>query len=118
MGVNMAEFVKQFNDRTSAYVPNIPLPVKLTSYSDRTFKFDVRTPPTSTLVKMATGLDKGSTAPGSLRVGYITPEAVLEIAKVKVLDEANADTPLKGMCKTVVGTCRSMGVEIREAEES
>ena len=83
----MAEFVKQFNDRTSAYVPNIPLPVKLTAYSDRTFKFAIRTPPTSTLVKMAIGLEKGSGQAGTENVGYITPEAVYEIAKVKCIDE-------------------------------
>ncbi|GMH79935.1 hypothetical protein TL16_g08328 [Triparma laevis f. inornata] len=118
LGVNMAAFVKEFNDRTSAYTAGIPLPVKLTAMSDRTFTFEVRSPSTSHLIKMASKISAGSSNPGSKEIaGYISPQAIYEIAKIKVKDDANKGQELEGMCKTVVGTARSMGVVVREEEE-
>ncbi|GMH68460.1 hypothetical protein TrVE_jg569 [Triparma verrucosa] len=117
LGVNMAQFVKEFNDRTSAYTPGIPLPVKLTALSDRTFTFTIRTPSTSHLILQSLGLTSGSESPGTKEVGELSMEAVYEIAKVKVKDEANRGQDLEGMCKTVVGTARSMGVSVRDFKE-
>mmetsp|Transcript_24521 Transcript_24521/g.39913 ORF Transcript_24521/g.39913 Transcript_24521/m.39913 type:complete len:103 (+) Transcript_24521:81-389(+) len=65
LGVNMMDFCKGFNAQTENFQPNIPLPVKLTAYGDRTFKFDVKTPHTSWLIKKASGIEKGSSTPGS-----------------------------------------------------
>jgi len=62
LGVNMAQFVKEFNDRTKNHIPEIPLPVKLTAFSDRTFSFECRTPPTSYMIKKCAGLKKGDEA--------------------------------------------------------
>ena len=117
LGVNMAEFVKQFNDATSSYKPNTPLPVKLSAFSDRTFSFVVQTPPTSELVKQAAGIKAGANRPGSEVVGYITPQAVYEIAKMKQRDETRSFYPLEGIAKSVVGTCNSMGVVVRDEVE-
>mmetsp|Transcript_10222 Transcript_10222/g.20973 ORF Transcript_10222/g.20973 Transcript_10222/m.20973 type:complete len:155 (-) Transcript_10222:8-472(-) len=117
LGVNMAEFVKQFNDATSSYKPNTPLPVKLSAFSDRTFSFVVQTPPTSELIKQAANVKAGANRPGAEVVGYITPQAVYEIARIKQRDSHREFYPLEGIAKSVVGTCNSMGIVVREEEE-
>ena len=111
----MSEFCKQFNDKSKDLVAQTPCPVKLEAFSDRTFKFEIRTPPTSDLIKMACGITLGSpTAGGKVAVGRISPQAVYEIAKVKQLDSYRADDDLQGIAKGVVGTARSMGVIVTE----
>lgn len=119
LGINMAEFVKQFNERTEPiYKPGIPLGVRLSAMSDRSFTFEVRTPPTSFLIKRVAQMDKGPPDADPLRpVAYITPEAVYEIAKIKQQDEMRWHLPLEGIARSVVGTCRGMGVGVREAED-
>jgi large subunit ribosomal protein L11 len=85
LGINMAEFCKQFNEATeSTYEKETPLQVQLSALSDRTFTFAVRTPPTSYLIKKAAGVTKGPESVNpEVPIGYITPEAVYEIAKIK-----------------------------------
>ena len=86
--------------------------------SDRSFSFEVRSPPTSFLIKRAVGIDKGPDMPNLEKPhGYITPEAVYEIAKIKQQDDIRWHLPLEGIARSVVGTCRSMGIKVREAEE-
>jgi large subunit ribosomal protein L11 len=115
----MAEFCKQFNEISeNLYEKGTPLGVRLSAYSDRTFKFDVRSPPTSYLILKAAGMEKGPAQPSPERAsGYITPEAVYEIAKMKQKDEMRWHLPLEGIARSVVGTARSMGVRVREAED-
>lgn len=119
LGINMAEFCKQFNEISeNLYEKGTPLGVRLSAYSDRTFKFDVRSPPTSYLILKAAGMEKGPAQPSPERAsGYITPEAVYEIAKMKQKDEMRWHLPLEGIARSVVGTARSMGVRVREAED-
>lgn len=115
LGVNMAEFCKQFNDKSKDLIAQTPCPVKLQAFSDRTFKFEIRTPPTSELIKMACGITLGSAAAGGRAVvGRISPQAVYEIAKIKQSDEYRSDEELEGIAKGVVGTARSMGVLVTE----
>ena len=119
LGINMAEFCKQFNaESEKTYVKDTPLSVRLNAMSDRTFTFDVRSPPTSWLIKRASGINKG---PGNANsenpVGFITPEAVYEIAKIKQRDSMSAHIPLDSVARSVIGTARSMGVAVREAAE-
>ena len=87
LGINMAEFCKQFNERTvNLYEKDVPLGVRLAAMSDRSFTFQVRSPPTAYLIKRCLGKqnEKGPTAPSVDKPwGYITPEAVYEIAKLK-----------------------------------
>eukprot|EP00553_Chaetoceros_curvisetus_P012684 CAMPEP_0204639030 /NCGR_PEP_ID=MMETSP0717-20131115/41466_1 /ASSEMBLY_ACC=CAM_ASM_000666 /TAXON_ID=230516 /ORGANISM="Chaetoceros curvisetus" /LENGTH=118 /DNA_ID=CAMNT_0051658981 /DNA_START=8 /DNA_END=364 /DNA_ORIENTATION=+ len=117
----MAEFCKQFNEKTESmgYVKDIPLSVTLNALSDRTFTFDVKTPPTSYLLKKAAGIDKGPTDPNiDAPVGYVTPEMIYEIAKVKIKDEGRWHLPLEGVAKSVIGTARSMGIKVKEGDDS
>lgn len=119
LGINMAEFCKQFNERSDAlYKRDVPVAVRLHAMSDRSFKFDIRSPPVSYLIKQVCGMDKGPTHPNLEEpTAYITPEAVYEIAKIKQQDDHMWHLPLEGIARSVVGTCRSMGVQVREADD-
>jgi len=119
LGINMADFCKQFNERTeNVYEKDVLLSTKLSALSDRSFTFDVRSPPTSYLIKRAIGLDQGPGSPNPEKpVAFISPEAVYEIAKIKQEDDLLWHLPLEGIARSVVGTCRSMGVAVREASE-
>ena len=120
LGINMADFCKQFNDRTETmgYEKETPLTVQLSALSDRSFTFDVRSPPTSYLVKKAAGVDKGPDSPNAdTPVGFITPEAVYEIARVKSADQHRWHLPLDGVARSVIGTARSIGIRVKESED-
>mmetsp|Transcript_10306 Transcript_10306/g.14560 ORF Transcript_10306/g.14560 Transcript_10306/m.14560 type:complete len:148 (-) Transcript_10306:157-600(-) len=119
LGINMAEFCKQFNDKTrDMYEGDTPLGVILSAFNDRTFTFEVKSPPTSFLIKKASGITKGPTSPSPDVVhATITPEAVYEIAKIKQQDSMRWHLPLEGIAKSVLGTCKSMGVQVREAKD-
>ncbi len=120
LGINMAEFCKQFNDKTESlgYKKDIPLSVTLNALSDRTFTFDVKTPPTSYLLKKAAGIEKGPNSPNAevTPSGYVTPEMIYEIASVKVKDEGRWHLPLESVAKSVIGTAKSMGIKVREEQ--
>ena len=108
-GVAIMDFCKAYNERTEAQRGTI-VPVEITIYEDRSFTFILKTPPTSTLIKQAAGLDKGSTAPGDKAVGKISAAQVAEIAQVK-LPDLNAND-LEAAKLQVAGTARSMGVKV------
>ena len=116
----MAEFCKQFNERTEPlYERDVPLSVRLHAMSDRSFTFDIRSPPVSYVVKRASGIQKGPSNPSlDNPSGYITPEAVYEIAKIKHQYDHRWHIPLEGVARSVIGTCRSLGVQVREANET
>ena len=116
LGINMAEFCKQFNEKSlQTYKSNIPLQVRLAAMSDRTFTFTIRTPATSYLLLKHVELEKGPSNPDPMRpVAYITPEVVYEIAKIKQLDDHRYHLPLDGIARSVVGTARSMGIICRD----
>ena len=84
LGINMAEFCKQFNEKSdTAWKRDVPLRVRLHAMSDRSFSFDIRSPSTSYLILQACGLSKGTGTPDPLKPhAYLTPEAVYEIAKI------------------------------------
>lgn len=119
LGINMAEFCKQFNEFTEpTYEKETPLQVQLAALSDRSFTFSVRTPPTSYLIKKAAGVDKGPEIVNpEVPIGFITPEAVYEIAKIKHADDMRWHLPLEGVANSVVGTAKSIGIHVREANE-
>jgi large subunit ribosomal protein L11 len=119
LGINMAQFCKDFNEKSeSLYERDTPLRVELRAMSDRTYEFDIRSPPTAFLVKKAAGVDKGPDAPSSeTPAGYITPEQVYEIALIKQADDNRWHLPLEGIAKSVIGTAKSMGVQVHEAAE-
>lgn len=108
-GVAIMDFCKAYNEKTEAQRGTI-VPVEITIYEDRSFTFILKTPPTSTLIKQAAGLDKGSTAPGDKAVGKISAAQVAEIAQIK-LPDLNAND-LDAAKLQVAGTARSMGIEV------
>ncbi|MBV8550896.1 MAG: 50S ribosomal protein L11 [Acidobacteriaceae bacterium] len=110
-GVNIMEFCKAFNAKTSAKdQEGLIIPVVITIYSDRSFTFITKTPPVAILVKRALNLAKGSAEPNKNKVGKITQKQIEEIAKIKMPD-LNCFT-LEAAMEQVKGACRSMGVEV------
>jgi large subunit ribosomal protein L11 len=109
-GVNIMEFCKQFNAQTQKVEKGLPIPVIITVYSDRSFTFVMKTPPASVLIRKALGIEKGSGAPNSNKVGKISRKQLEEIAKTKQPDLTAAD--LDAAVRTVAGTARSMGVDV------
>ena len=109
-GVNIMEFCKQFNAQTQKLEKGLPIPVIITVYSDRSFTFVMKTPPASVLIRKAIGIEKGSGAPNTNKVGKITRKQLEEIAKTKQPDLTAAN--LEAAVRTVAGTARSMGVDV------
>ncbi len=110
-GVNIMEFVKQFNAKTQN-AAGIITPVEVTIYKDRTFTFITKTPPAAVLLKIEAGIQKGSPTSNRQKVGTVTRAQVKKIAELKMPD-LNA-TSLEAAMKMVVGTARSMGVEVTD----
>ena len=108
-GINIMEFVKAFNAKTSDQVGLI-IPVVITVYADRSFTFVLKTPPASVLIKKAAGKDKGSAVPNKDKVGKLTKKQVEEIAALKMPD-LNAND-IEAAMRMIEGTARSMGFEI------
>jgi len=109
-GVNIMEFVKQFNAASKEFEPGTIVPVVITVYQDRSFTFIMKTPPTSYLLKKAAKVQKGSGDPKKQKVGKITVEQLREIAKMKLKDMNTTD--LNAAMRTIAGTAKSMGIEI------
>ena len=108
-GVNIGQFVSQFNERTKHHNGMI-VPVVINVYADRTFDFIVKSPPAAELLKQAASIAKGSGVPNKEKVGSVTKEQVQAIAKTK-LEDLNAFT-LEQAQRIIEGTARSMGLEI------
>ena len=109
--VNIMEFCKQFNAKTSAReLDGLIIPVVVTVYSDRSFTFITKTPPAAVLLKRAAGIAKGSGTPNKDKVGKVTERQVQDIARQKMPD-LNAMS-LEAAVKSVKGTARSMGIDV------
>jgi len=108
-GVNIMEFVKQFNAKTQGQMVMVT-PVVVTIYKDRTFTFITKTPPAAVLLKKEAGVEKGSPTSNRQKVGKVTRAQLQKIAEIKMPD-LNA-TSLEGAMKMVAGTARSMGLEV------
>jgi large subunit ribosomal protein L11 len=109
-GVNIAEFCKQFNDRTADKEPGMPIPCIITVYTDRSFDFIMKLPPVSYFVKKALKLKIGAKRPGTEVAGTIPMADVRKIAEEKMPD-LNCNT-VDAAAKIVAGQCRSMGVNV------
>lgn len=108
-GVNIMEFCKSFNAKTQGEEGMI-IPVVITVYADRSFTYVTKTPPASVLLKKAAKIAKGSGEPNREKVGQVSRQQVVEIARLKMPD-LNA-TSLEAAVKTIEGTARSMGITI------
>ena len=111
-GVNIMEFCKAFNASTESLEKNMPIPVVITVFSDKSFSFITKTPPVSFYLKKAAGKDKGSSEPGRTVGGTVKINQIKEIAenKMKDLNAAN----IEGAIEMVKGSARSMGLEVLE----
>lgn len=108
--VNIMDFVRAFNEKTSKMEEGTIIPVVITVFKDRSFNFITKTPPASYLLKKAAGIAKGSGEPNKEKVGQITPRQIEEIAKVKMTDLNAYD--LEAAKKIIEGTAKNMGLEI------
>ena len=108
-GVNIMDFVKQFNARTQA-AAGMVTPVVVTIYKDRTFTFITKTPPAAVLLKKEAGIEKGSPTSNRQKVGKVTRAQLQKIAELKMPD-LNA-TDLEGAINMIAGTARSMGLTV------
>jgi large subunit ribosomal protein L11 len=109
-GLNIMEFCKAFNAQTQNLERNSPIPVVITIYADRSFSFEMRTPPVSHFLKKAASIESGSKTPGRGTVGSVTKAQVREIAEKKMKD-LNCDT-VEAAMRMVEGSARSMGLEV------
>ncbi|MDP1644623.1 MAG: 50S ribosomal protein L11 [Thiobacillus sp.] len=107
-GLNIMEFCKAFNAKTQGMEPGLPIPVVITAFADKSFTFVMKTPPATVLIKKAIKLDKGSAKPNLDKVGTITRDQLVEIAKAKEPDLTAAD--MDAAVRTIAGTARSMGI--------
>jgi large subunit ribosomal protein L11 len=110
-GINLGQFVSQFNDRTRE-AGGMPIPVVVKVYSDRTFEFVTKSPPAAALLKKAAGIAKGSGVPNKEKVGKVTWTQVDEIIKLKQNDLSSASP--EAARRLIAGTARSMGLEVIE----
>jgi large subunit ribosomal protein L11 len=111
-GLNIMEFCKAFNARTQGMEPGMPIPVTITAYADRSFTFEMKSPPNSYFLMKAAGIEKGSQTPGKGTVGKVTMAQIRDIAGKKMKDLNAKD--LEGACRMIAGSARSMGLEVVE----
>ncbi|MCF7831717.1 MAG: 50S ribosomal protein L11 [Candidatus Pacebacteria bacterium] len=110
-GVNIGEFVNQFNERTRDQLGS-KVSVVLNAYDDRSFDFEIKTPSVTSLILKAAGVEKGSGKPNTSKAGTITKAQLREIAEIKMPDISAHD--IEAAMKIVSGSCRSMGIKIEE----
>ena len=108
-GINLGQFVQQFNDRTKEY-NGTPIPVVVNVYNDRSFDFVTKSPPAAALLKQAAGIVKGSGEPNREKVGRVTSDQVQEVCKQKMEDLNARD--MQHAQRIIEGTARSMGIEV------
>jgi len=112
-GLNIMQFVKEFNAATQGLEPGMPVPVVITAFADRTFTFIMKTPPNTYFLKKAAGISKGTTTPGKgAAVGKVTMSQLREIAGQKMI-HMNAND-VDGAVRMLIGSARSMGVTVVE----
>jgi large subunit ribosomal protein L11 len=109
-GINLMQFCKEYNARTSAQIGNI-IPAEITIYHDGSFNFVLKTPPAPDLLRKAAGVEKGSGEPNRDKVGTITHDQLREIAETKMKDLNAID--IEGAMRQIEGTARSMGIRIQ-----
>ena len=109
-GLNIMDFCRAFNDKTKNIEKGSPIPVVITAYKDKTFKFITKLPPVSHYLKKAAKIDKGSSTPGRELVGKVTMKDIEKIAKEKMVDLNAID--LNGAVNIIKGSAVSMGMEV------
>ncbi|VFP82076.1 50S ribosomal protein L11 [Candidatus Erwinia haradaeae] len=111
-GVNIMEFCKAFNAKTDSFEKGLPIPVIITVYSDRSFTFITKSPPSATLLKKATGVVSGSGKPNQQKIGTLSRSKLREIAEIKYEDMTGSN--IEAMTRSIEGTARSIGLVIED----
>ena len=113
-GLKLMDFCKAFNDQTAVFKEGTPIPVKVTAYADRSFTFDWFYPRAAYLLKKAAGLEKAAGRPGHQLVGRVSVQQIYEIASLKIKDfeKKHKRVPLRTLARSLVGQCRSMGLQV------
>ncbi|WKY02781.1 hypothetical protein Q1695_016226 [Nippostrongylus brasiliensis] len=114
-GLNVANFCKEFNKETGHIKPGVPLPTRITIKPDRTYDLEICTPTTTWLLKQAAGIARGKQNPGEV-AGKITVKHIYEIAKVKSRDKALQGVPMEVICRQIVKTCRTLGIQVQRED--
>ena len=109
-GLNIMEFCNAFNSQTANSEPGVLIPVVISVYSDKSYTFVTKSPPASTLLKKAAGVDKGSGTPNTEKVGTVTKKQIEEIIEIKNKDLNAIDS--EAAFKIIAGTARSMGLDV------
>tara|TARA_B100002049_G_scaffold124957_1_gene92480 strand:- start:261 stop:704 length:444 start_codon:yes stop_codon:yes gene_type:complete len=109
-GLNIMEFCNAFNSQTANSEPGVLIPVVISVYSDKSYTFVTKSPPASTLLKKAAGVDKGSGTPNTEKVGTVTKKQIEEIVEIKNQDLNAVDN--EAAFKIIAGTARSMGLDV------
>lgn len=110
-GINLMQFCKEYNARTMNRMGEV-IPAEITVYTDASFKFILKSPPASILLKKAAGVEKGSSMPNREKVGKVTRDQLREIAQVKMKDLNAID--IEGAMRQIEGTARNMGIEVEK----
>ena len=110
-GINLMAFCKEYNARTATKAGDI-IPAEVSIYTDGSFTFELKTPPTPVLLRKAAGVEKGSAEPNRTKVGKVTRRQVQEIAEIKMRDLNAVD--LEGAMRQIEGTARNMGITVEE----
>jgi large subunit ribosomal protein L11 len=119
LGINMMKFCKEFNEKSVKFKDDLPLRVKLSVLNDGSYNFSVHAPFTSYFLKKCAGLDKASARPGHEIVGKVHAKQIYEIAKIKQNDnEELALTPLESIYRSIVHSCKGMGLEVDYSKEN
>jgi large subunit ribosomal protein L11 len=113
-GLNIMEFCKAFNAQTQSLEAGAPIPVVISVYSDRSFTFELKTPPAAFLLRKAAGIKSGSGRPNTEKVGTVTRAQLEEIAHVKESDLTASN--LDAAVRTIAGSARSMGINVEGVE--
>ncbi|SCW03993.1 LAFE_0H03554g1_1 [Lachancea fermentati] len=115
-GIKAMDFCKEFNARTASYHPGTPIPVLITIKPDRSFSFEMKSPPTGYLLLKALGKEKGMGQPNvttaSGTVGELSLKHIYEIAKIKKTDGRHTSLEMEGIVKSIVGVAKSMGIKV------
>lgn len=111
-GIAIGQFCKDFNEKTKHIKPGVPLPCKIFINPDRSYDIKFNTPPVSYFLKLAAGMSKGAYQPGRHVFGKVTLKHVYEIAKIKKQDENLELVTMETLCKLIIGSARSIGIEV------
>ncbi|WMC19629.1 MAG: 50S ribosomal protein L11 [Enterobacteriaceae bacterium PC38] len=110
-GINIMDFCKKFNNITNKFEKGTPIPVIITIYSDKSYKFIIKTPPTAFLLKKSVGIKLGSKKPNKDIIGNITYSEIKKIAKIKSIDMTGSN--INSVIKSIIGTAISIGLIVK-----